>query len=69
MLQDNHQYNIQQLTEYCKVDISKYVLFFIINSLIEISRSNYIINFWILILQLSCLGSEFQQYSMDCEFQ
>ena len=45
MLQDNHQYNIQQSTEYCKVDISKYVLFFIINSLIEISRSNYIINF------------------------
>ena len=26
--------------------------------------------FWILLnLQLSCLGSEFQQYSMDCEFQ
>ena len=39
--------------------------------LIEISRSIYkICYFWILlILQLSCLGSEFNHLSMDCEFR
>ena len=50
-----------QSTEYYKADISKYISFSINISLNETSRSIYRIYFWILlILQLSCLDSEFQ---------
>ena len=62
----NTTYNTQS-TEYYKADISKYVSFSINISLIEVSRSIYRICCFgnLLILQLSCLDSEFQHYSTD----
>ena len=65
------RYTRQSSIEHYKADILKYISFSINISLNGISISIYRICYFsiLLILQLSCLSSEFQHYSLDCEFQ